>query len=211
MIRALLQKDLAREWRSREGFQAGLVLVGLFFVLFLFTGDGFDDRLAAVALWTPLLYATAVLTGRGLGVEADRGTLEWARTMPGAHLMGWSRTLVDGLAALVLAALTLGLAVVGFGVAWSPDLAIVLLLAVIGLTVMGSLAGGLAAHARARDVLLPILLVPLAAPLLQAGIQATLDALAGTPDRTPLLLMLGYDLVALGVAWLLWPILMEAD
>lgn len=211
-FRTLLAKDLRRELRSKESFQAGVVLVGLFFLLFLFTGGAFEGRLAAVAIWSPLLYGAAALTGRGLAAEQDRGTLEWLLSLPVDRAWhGWSRTLVAILLLALLAALTVGLAVVGFGTAWNLDLAAVIGLAVVGLATMGSLGGGLAAQAKAREILAPILLIPVAAPLVQAGVTATLSALDGTPDRTALLLMAGYDLVAMGAAWLLWPFVLEAD
>lgn len=211
-LAALLAKDLRRELRSKESLQAGVVLVGLFFLLFLFTGGAFEGRLAAVALWSPLLYGAAALTGRGLASEQDRGTLDWLVSLPVARAAhGWSRTIVALLLLALLGALTLTLAVAGFGVPFSLELVLVLALAVIGLALVGSLSGGLAAQAKARDILAPILLIPVAAPLVQAGVAATLEAVSGTADATALLLMAGYDLVAFGACWLLWPFVLEAD
>ncbi len=80
--------------------------------------------------------------------------------------------------------------------------------------VVGSLAGGLAAQARGRDILLPLLAVPLLAPLVQAGVSATASAIEGAAlaDMAPRLwAMAGYDVAALAGAWLLWPHLLEAD
>lgn len=211
-FQALLAKDVARELRSKESLQAGLVLVGLFFLLFLFTGGAFEGRLAVVALWTPLLYGGAALTGRGWASEQDRGTMEWLMSLPvAAHLHGWSRTLVGLLLMLLLAALSLFLAVVGFGVPFSWPLAAVMALAATGLSLIGNLGGALAAQAKAREILAPILLIPVAAPLVQAGVHATIQVLDGQAPGTAGLLMIGYNLVALGACWLLWPFVLEAD
>lgn len=210
---AVWWKDVRRELRSKESLQAGLVLVGLFFVLYLFAiADLADARLAAVAVWTPILYATAALAARGMATEADRGTLALLQTAPvAAAVHGWSRTLVNLLLTLVLAALAIVLGGIGFGMAMPPALWLVAALAAVGLAGVGTLVGALAAQARAREVLMPILLIPVAAPLVQAGVAATLDALSGSPERAPLLLMAGYDIIMLGAVTLLWPFALEAD
>ncbi len=209
----LLWKDTRRELRSKESLQAGLVLVGLFFVLYLFAiTDLQDPRLAAVALWTPILYSTAALSARGMATEVDRGTIQLLLTAPQPRSdHGWSRTIVNLAASGLLTAFTVLLAAVGFGFPLSPTIGLIALLATIGLTVIGTLAGSLAAQARARELLTPILIIPVAAPLLQAGISATLDVLAGGDGSAGLLLMLGYDVVAIGIAWILWPFALEVD
>lgn len=216
-LRLLVAKDLRREGRAKEGIGAGLVLVALFLVLdlWIFPDLRGEPRAATAALWVPLLFGAAAIAGRGMASEVDRGTIEWLRSLPVGHgLHGASRTIVDTAMLALLAGATLLLMRLLFGVALDPSLILVLALAVVGLGIIGTLAGGLAAQATARDVMLPILLVPVAAPLLLAGVQATIALLAaGTFDdvRTPLLLMLGYDLVAAGVAAFLWPVIMEGD
>jgi ABC-type transport system involved in cytochrome c biogenesis permease component len=118
-----------------------------------------------------------------------------------------------GLVAL-LAIVSVLLSAALFALPLSASLVASLLLGAIGLTVVGTLASGLAAQARAREALLPILLVPVAAPLLQAGLAGTMGALAGAPAaelRAPLLLAAGYDVAAIGIAWLLWPAVLEAE
>lgn len=209
----LVWKDLRREVRSKESLQAGLVLVGLFFVLYLFAiTDLQDPVLAAVAVWTPILYGTAALSARGMGSEVDRGTLAWLRSAPvPVAWHGWSRTLVNlGLTAM-LAAIALLLGAAGFLMPLNGPMWLVAGLAVVGLAIAGTLAGGLAAQARGREVLMPILLIPVAAPLVQAGIAATFAAMDGDIDRSAILLMAGYDIIIAGLAYLLWPFALESD
>ncbi|HUR64129.1 MAG TPA: heme exporter protein CcmB [Candidatus Thermoplasmatota archaeon] len=214
---ALLWKDLRREARGKEALQSGLVLLGLFLVLDLFafpTLQG-SPRAAAAALWTPLLYGGAALTGRGFAAEADRGTLDLLRSAPVPLLWhGLSRAAVHTLLTAGLALLGLGGIWLLFGVAAPLPLAAALLLGAVGVAVAGTATSALAAQARSRDVLLPILLVPVLAPLLQAGLRATIAGLDGASLadlRLPLLLMAGYDLVALGAALLVVPIALEGD
>ncbi|MFO1532481.1 MAG: heme exporter protein CcmB [Thermoplasmatota archaeon] len=214
---AILWKDARRELRQRETLQAGLVLVLAFVLLDLFAFPTLagDARAAAAALWTPLLFGAAALAGRGFAAESDLGTLDLLRALPvplGHH--GWSRTLLNGLLLGLLAALTLGAAAALFAVPVSAALGVAAALAVVGLAVVGTLASAIAAQARSREMLLPLLMVPVLAPLLQSGVAATLAALQGgelAAARIPLLLMAGYDLLAAGVAWLLWPLVLEGD
>ncbi len=210
---SLLWKDARRELRSKESLQAGLVLVGLFFVLYLFTlTDLGAPRLGAIAVWTPILYATAALSARGMASEVDRGTIQLLLSAPVPRAMhGWSRTIINLATASILVAATLLLANVGFAFPLQPRIWLIAALAIVGLTVTGTLVGSLAAQARARELLTPILLIPVAAPLVQAGTNATMDVLAGGDGSAGTLLMLGYDVIAIGVAWLLWPFALEAD
>lgn len=212
---ALLHKDLRRELRARDGLLAGLVLVGLSFLVVLFAAPVHGPRTTAALLWGPLLFATVALLGRGFASEMDRGTITLLRAAPVPLAWhGWSRTLVHALVAGLVAAASLALAAGLFSFTPTPPLVLTLGLAVVGLAVVGTLASALAAQARLREVLLPVLLIPVAAPLLQAGVQATVDALNGAnlPDlQTPFLLMAGYDVAAIGVAWLLWPVVLEGD
>jgi heme exporter protein B len=206
-----------REARGKESLQTALVLAALFLLvdLFAFTSLVDEPRMAAAVLWAPLVFAAAALVSRGFAGEADRGTLAWLRSAPVPLAWhGWSRTLLHLGLVGALAAVTLALAAALFAFAVSPVLAATMALAVVGIAVAGTLASALAAQARMRDALLPVLLVPVLAPLLQAGIEATRRALLGdtfAEARPALLLMLAYDLVAVGVAWLLWPVVLDGE
>jgi heme exporter protein B len=214
---ALLWKDARRELRTRDSLQAGSVLVLLFLILDLFafpTLQGFE-RAATAALWTPLLYGAGALAGRGFAAEADRGTLDLLRLAPvPLAFHGIARTLLSFGLIAVLALLTAAAAGALFAVPLGWPLAAALTLSSLGLAIVGTLLGALAAQARSREVLLPLLLVPAVAPLLQSGVEATFRAISGagwSALQTPLLLMGGYDLIAAGVAWLLWPLVLEGD
>lgn len=212
---ALVAKDLRREARSKEALLAGLVLVALAFLAALFADPAHDGGSIAALLWTPLLFATVALLGRGFAGEVDRGTIALLRSAPVPLAWhGWSRTLVHLLVAALVAAASLGVTAGLFAIDATLPLVATLALAAVGLAIVGTLASAISAQARTREVLLPVLLVPVAAPLLQAGVRATVDALAGASwgdVQTPLLIMAGYDVAALGVAWLLWPIVLEGD
>lgn len=213
---AVLLRDVRREWRSKEAALGAFVLLALFVVLdiFAFADLSGQSATAAAVLWAPMLFGAAAVCGRSLAGDVDRSTMDLLRSAPVP--LGWlglSRTAVH---AILLAALAVvGAYVAGglFGFAIPPLLTLVLLLAACGTATVATLAGGLSAQARTREALTPILLVPAIAPLVQAGVQATTTLLAGTGAsvRAPLLALAGYDLIALGAAWLLWPIVLEGD
>lgn len=211
----LLRKDLRREWRSKHVLQAGAVLVALFFVVGLFAFQDLQDapRAAAFLLWTPVLFATAAMVGRAFGNEHDLGTLAWLQSMPfPTAWLGWSRTLVDGIVAMVLVGLSAGLARVVFNVPVSVPLLVLLALATIGLAVMGSLSAAIATQATARELLLPLLMIPVAAPLLMSGVKGTMQLLVQPTwesGQSTMLLLLAYDAIALGLAAILWQPLLE--
>ncbi len=214
---AVLWKDVRLEARGKESLQAALVLVALFLLvdLYAFSSLEGEPRVAAAVLWVPLVFGSGALAARSLAGEADRGTLALLRAAPVALAWhGWSRTLVH-LALIAVLALAATLLAAGlFATPLSLLLLAVLALAVPGLAIVATLSSALAAQARMRDALLPVLLVPVLAPLLHAGVEATRLALGGATAgdaRAALWLMAGYDLVAFGVAWLLWPVVLEGD
>lgn len=216
-FRALLQKDVRREVLTREAIQAAFVVVLLFGIAFLFAYPRLDDdpRAAGLLLWLPLLFGGVTSAGRAFALEADAGVLPLLRQAPvplGMH--GVVRTLLQAALTLVLASAVLAVGAVGWDVPASGPVLAVLAMAALGIATVGTLAGALAAQARVRDLLLPVLAVPVLIPLLQAGIPATLDALAGSgwgEVRPALAAMAGYDVIAAGAAWLLWPHALEAD
>lgn len=216
-LRHVLWKDLRREARGKEGVQAGLVLVALFFLVFLFALRDLSGAAATAAavLWVPIVFAGAAVAGRALASEVDRGTLELLRSAPlplVAH--GISRTAIDLVLATLIALGTLALGALLFAIPVGAPLVALVLLSTVGIVVVGGLAGGVAAQARGRELLVPILMVPLLAPLLDAGLAGTIAALQGAgldELRSSLLLLVGYDLVMAGLAWMLWPVILEAD
>src|SRR5688572_24054143 len=156
---ALLGKDLRRELRSKEALLAGLLLVALAFLAALFADPAHDGGTLAALLWTPLLFATVALVGRGFASEFDRGTIQLLRAAPVPLAWhGWSRTLVHMLVTGVVAATALAVAAALFAFDATMPLVATLAFAAVGLAIVGTLASAISAQARTREVLLPVLL-----------------------------------------------------
>jgi heme exporter protein B len=95
------------------------------------------------------------------------------------------------------------------GIVWR--LILVLVLGTLGLTVTGTVFSAISAHARMRELLLPLLLLPLLTPLLIAAVESTASLFAEQPalDRTWLAFLAGFDIVFLTASWLLCDHLLE--
>ena len=213
-------KDLAVELRTRELLDAALLgalaLVVVAGVSLAAVPDT-PERAAAV-LWTGAVVAALVPLARSFTGEADRGTLDVLLALPverGALLLGKALgNLVLTLAGVlvVLAAYLVLFADAG-AVVVGPVLVPVLLLGALGISVVGSTLAAIAAQARGREALLPVLLFPLLLPVLLSAIPASIHALRGdhlADLAGELQLLAGYDLVFLAAGWLLFEHVLEA-
>jgi heme exporter protein B len=104
-------------------------------------------------------------------------------------------------------------ALFGAGLPSLPGLLPVLLLGTLGLAAAGSMAASLAAQARSREALVPVLLFPLLLPVLLSALPASIHALRGDAlmDFAPeLQLLAGYDLLVVAASWVLFDFVVEA-
>jgi heme exporter protein CcmB len=211
VLRALLGKDLRVEGRAREALTPTLTLAGL--SLFLF-GAAFElrpDLARAVVpafLWMLLLFASSLGVGRMMAAEMDRGTWEGLLMAPADRSALFAgKALVHGLLLALVIGLSLLAAAVFFNLSlWEPRILLLLGLGTAGLAGVTTLLSAMAMATRTRELLLPILLFPVAAPLLIAGIQGTRAALEGDPEGwgTWMQMMLAYDIILLTVGGLIF-------
>jgi heme exporter protein B len=211
---AILRKDLAIEWRTRESVPAMVLFSVTVFVLFHFGlgRNSIEGDLASGVLWVTLLLATVLGVNRLFASERDQGGID------GILLAPIDRTAVfvaKATALLLFLVLVEVVAVPAFGLLLLgpnlldafPELLAVLVLADLGLAVVGALVAGIASETSARDLLVPLLLLPLLVPAdLGAAIasEPLLRAVAESGDLGKWLGLLAlYDgvfgLVAFGV------------
>lgn len=168
-------KDLRLEWRSRVGLGQVLPFSVLVLLLFAFALDpdrGVLERVTSGLFWVVVLFSAVLFVQRSFGVEAEDGVLEALRLTglaPSSVYLGKVAALVVELL-LLEAVLMVGVALF-YGTTFSdwPLLAAVALLATVGIAAAGSVYGVLSARLRSRDTLLPLLLLPLLAPVLIAA------------------------------------------
>jgi heme exporter protein B len=216
-VAALVAKDLRLESRRRETIAGVLVFVLLVLTLFLFALDlapGEARRLAPGVLWITLLFAGLLALGRTFAAERDQGTLDGLLLAPldrSALYLAKVAATVAFMALVEIVALPVFAAVFDAPLL-APAVLLTVALGTIGFAAAGTLFGALAAQTRARDVLLPLLLFPLLAPLLVAAARATDDLLAGaaTPTSAPWWeLLVGLTVLFVGAAMLLFDSLVE--
>ena len=177
---AILRKDLRVELRAREAVPAMALFAVTAFVLFHFgfDRDRLDGDVAAGTLWVTLLLATVLGVNRLYAAEREQGGLEAMLLAPidrTAIFLAKAAAILLYLVALELVAVpAFGLLLLGpdlFGPL--PELCALLVVADLGLAATGALVGALAAETRARELIGPLLLLPLAVPVAIAGAQAT--------------------------------------
>lgn len=205
-------KDVRTELRARETL-VPVLLTGLLVVLVgMLSFHHAEDRamVAASIVWMGLAFAAATGLARSFGSERDRGTLDTLRSLPVDRSAVYVGKVAASLALLlVVAALLLPTYLLATGdplpALW-PALVLLVALGCLGLAACGTMLSLLAAHARGRDLLLPVLLFPLVVPVIIATTHGTLDILRAEPFaewRPEILLLAGYDVAFLAAGALL--------
>ncbi len=204
--KAILAKDLRIELRTKEAVPAMALFTVTVYVLFHFglDRDSLDGELASGVLWVTLLLAAVIGVTRLFAAEREQGGIDSLLLAPvdrTALFLAKASALFIYLVALELVAVpAFGLLLLGPGLPGAfPELAVILLLANAGLAAVGALVSALAAETRARELIVPLLLLPLVVPLLIGAASATEPLLRG--DQAPedlgrfLALLGGYDAV----------------
>jgi heme exporter protein B len=187
-------KDLRIELRSRVALWQVLPVAVLSLVLYAFALGPDRSSLAAAApglYWLAVLFSTVLATQRSMAIESGEGTRDGLRASgidPAGLFLGKAAAVAAELAGVQLvlwAAMTL-LFGVHVRVGWLAAVACVL--ATVGLACAGVLYGALSAGLRVRETLLPLLVLPVLAPVLLGASRAWSGALSGS--------------VAAGASWL---------
>jgi heme exporter protein B len=215
---AIVAKDLTTEIRSRDMLSS----MGAFAVLVIFVfAFAFDLRVArsasAVApgvLWVVIAFAGMLGLNRSVAAEFDRGSFDGLRLSPvdrSAIFVG--KALGNFIFMSAVEAIVLPLFVAFFNLPFiKPMILVSIVLGTIGFAGVGTLLATMAASTRLRDVLLPILMLPVALPALLAAVKCT----AGALDDAPLILwsnwlalLVAYDLALVGLAVLTFEFIVE--
>ncbi|HKG17216.1 MAG TPA: heme exporter protein CcmB [Solirubrobacteraceae bacterium] len=217
---ALLRKDILLELRSRESVPAMALFALTAFVIFHFGLDrsSLAGSLAAGVLWVTLLLAGVLGINRLFVAEREQGGLDGFLLAPVdrvALLVAKALALLAFLAAVELVAVpAFALLLLGPPV-WPalPQLIAVLVLADVGIAVVGTLVSALSVQTAARDLIGPLISLPLMIPLLIAATGATTPLLlAGGAAPLPLrwMAILGlYDAVFALLAYAVFDFLVE--
>jgi heme exporter protein B len=207
----LARKDLLLEARSPE-LVAGVglfSLAALVLLHFAVAGDGrtLSTGLAGGVLWVVLLLGATLALSRAFSAERDAGILDALLLTPVSRSAIWlSKAVSLGILLVVVELVVVPLHWLFFysqADTTPPLWAVVssLALADIGLAAVGALVAALASPARLREVLLPVMFLPIATPALIMGIEVTKNAAAGGPVARYLGLLALYDAIFAIIAW----------
>ncbi len=214
----LLAKELRLEFRTRELLTGTVIFVLVVIVLFSFAFDpttADSRRYGPGLLWIAFLFAGSLMLHPSFGREQANQTLDALRMAP---ISAFAILLGKMLANFIFLAIAEIILVPVFAVLYNVSLtgvagrlALVLALGTLGLVITGTVFSAVSAHARMRELLLPLLLLPILAPLLIAAVEATASLFAEQPvlDRTWLTFLGGFDIVFLTASWLLCDFLLE--
>ena len=221
VARMIARKDVTVEWRGRVLVNQVLPFAALVMVMFAFALDGDDllQRAASGLAWMATVLSMFVVISRSFLVDTEDGALDAMRVagldMRGVYL-GKSLALFAQLLVLnvVLIALSLLLYHVSLTVESAILLACVVVSATAGLSFVGVLYGGLAALSKGRETLLPLLVLPVVAPVVIGAARATESAYGTAGARVsegwPWVGLLAVFAVAFAIAGLLsFPSLIE--
>jgi heme exporter protein B len=214
----LLGKELRLEFRTRELLNTTVIFAVIVVVLFSFAFDptpAESRRYGPGLLWIAFLFAGSLMLQPSFAREQLNGTLDALRMAP---VKPFAILLGKMLANFIFLAITELVLVPVFAVLYNVSLygiigrlVFVLALGTSGLVITGTVFAAISGHARMRELLLPVLLLPILAPLLIAAVEATSSLLADPPALDPVWVsfLAGFDVVFFTASWLLSDFLVE--
>ena len=214
----ILAKELRTEFRSRELLVTTAVFVVIVIFLFSFTFNPTSEesrRFGPGLLWLAFLFAGSLMLQTSFLREQTNDTLAALRLAPidpFSILAG--KMAANFLFLLLVEVILLPFFAVLYNVAIFPVLGrliVILALGTIGLAATGTVFSAVAAQARLRELLLPLLLLPVLAPVLIASTEATIGILRDPPElsRFWLVFLVCFDVVFLTAAWMVGEYLLE--
>lgn len=217
-VLAVLWKDVRAEIRTKDIFSAMFVFALLSVVIFQFAFDLRIDNVRQVVpgvLWVSITFAGVLGLNRSFVLEKDKGSLEGLLLTPvdrGAIYLG--KMLANLVFILVVEVFIIPLSSVFFNVPlWLPEILLVVVLGTIGFAAVGTVFSAMSVNTRAREVLLPILLLPVIVPVLIAGVRVTGGILDGESlgDLSNWLqLLIAFDVLYLAASFLTFDVVVEA-
>ena len=197
-VAALARKDILLELRSRDTLPAMLLFVVSTLVVFHFALPSDSSDLAAGGLlWVAIVFTALLGLTRAFAAEREQRLLDGLVLAPCDRSAIW---LAKGASVMAFLLLAEAVALPAFALFFAPvdaTLVVAVLLADVGIAAVGTLLAAMAAASRARELLLPLLFLPLAIPVIVGGVGATV---AEEPARYLGFLAL-YDLLFAILSW----------
>ena len=218
-IFTVVAKDLRGELRTKEALSSTVIFSVLVLLVFNF---GFEPGtrdvklIGAGVLWSAILFAAVLAMNRLLLNERDGGGLEGLMLSPLSRADLYVAKCITLFCVLSLVeAATLMLFIVFFDVDLGGgllQLGAILFGGTVGLAALGTTLATISVRTRTREVMLPVLMIPLAVPILIACVETTAALIAGRglADETHWLrLIAAFDVLFLALGYLTYPTILE--
>jgi heme exporter protein B len=205
----ILVKDLRIEFRAQAGLVAMFVLGLLVLLIFQFALPAKPTpESASAGLWLSFVFAGTLGAQRTFLLERDNACIEGLKTAPiDASSIFLAKMLGTLVSLMVLQAVVVPLTAVFFGVMPRAPLAfaLVCVLGNVGFAALATLFAPMSVGTRAREVVLPLLLFPLLAPLVIAAVKASAVLLGGAGESAVWIqVLVCFDAVFTVAGWLLF-------
>jgi len=218
VLLAVLWKDLISEWRTGDRLLSMLLFSVLVVIVFHFALPADASQLlqtgAAGLLWVAYLFASVLGLNRAFALELENEALSGLALTPADR--GWiflGKAGANTLLLFVVEAVTALAFALAFDVALGAvalRFGIVLALGALGLSSVGTLFAAVAVRTRYREVMLPLLLLPVMVPLLLGAVRASAALLErGTLPSAELRLLVVVDTAFLIVSFVLFEYVLD--
>ena len=217
-LTATLQKDLLLQWRTRGQFLAVFVFGATSLLLFSFAiGPNYDSLRAHAPgfLWLALLLSSTLTLTESFQIEMEQKALEGLLLLPtGQRALYYGKAIANWFQLTLLGIGLLPVMVVLYdaSIPRIPALLGIIVLGAAGLSAPGTLYAAMAAQARAKQTLLPLLLFPLVVPVLLAAVKASSLLMTTDPmgqTRSWATLLISFDLIYWSLCGLLFDRIVE--
>jgi len=216
-ILAIFWKDMLTELRTKEVITSVLVFALLVLVIFNFAFGARADDMEFVApgiLWVALTFGGVLGFNRIFAVEKENSRLEGLMLCPVDRAVIYWGKLSGGFTFMLTVAIVITpifLALFNLPL-FLPRLVLIIVLATLGFAAVGTLFSAIAINTRARDIMLPILFLPIVVPVVVAAVKATALVLADKPWGDMLIwlqIIAAFDIIYLVLATLVFEFVIE--
>jgi heme exporter protein B len=181
---AITRKDILSEMRTKEIIFSALLFALLVIIIFNFAFGGSQETLALVApgiLWVTFTFAGILSLNRAFVAEKEENCLEGLMVAPmGREVIYVGKMLGSLLFMLVIEIIALPVMAFLFNLqVLSVQVIMVTVLATVGFVAVGTLFSALAVNTKAREMVLPILFLPVVVPVIISAVKATGLAISG--------------------------------
>ncbi|NDJ87109.1 MAG: ABC transporter permease [Chloroflexi bacterium] len=217
VVGTIAWKDLRAEIRGREMVTSMMLFAAISVMIFSFAlelDDQAQQETVSGVLWVTIAYAGTLGLGRSLSAEKDKGSLDALLIAPiSRSALFYGKMLGNLLFTTAVGILMMALLTILFNInLFLPLLLLVVILGCLGFSATGTLVASMSVYARAREVLLPILLLPIVLPVIISATRSSVAIITelGTEDWLPWIqLLIFIDIGYMALAFFLFDFIVE--